>query len=1680
MATTEMSPGDHRDRWAGGDLVEVLHDGERTVVTRVRPATGGTLIRKELRGTGADQRLRHERAILHRLAGLDYVPRLVDGDTGDGAMLLADEGGVPLVSVLSAGPLSLAELLTLAVDLAEVVAAVHSRGVVHKDINPGNILLAGVPRRPSLIDFDLAMTVAEERPGFGHENEIAGTLVYLAPEQTGRTGRPVDHRADLYAFGATLYELATGAPPFGAGDPLRLIHDHLARTPQRPDEVNPAVPAGLADVILRLLEKEPDRRYQSAAGLAHDLVRLRDELGRGEQSRFPLGERDFPVRLAAPSRLVGRDAEIDMLRAAFLDATAGRCHGVLVSGVPGVGKSSLIDELRAIVAASGGWFVSGKFDQYREDLESDAVRQAFRRMCQLLLAEPEQELAGLRTRLRDALGSNAGLLAVIIPEFALLVDLDGAAPPADTLGNENQLVQMAMDFLHAVATPDRPVVLVLDDLQWAAPTPIAFVDAVLNDPEGSGLLLVGAYRDAEVDAAHPLTPMLSRWQRLGGAVRQVRLDNLPVTDLGALLAEMLRLPPERAAGLATAIAARTGGNPYDSLELLNALRREGALTPGPDGWAWDVAAVRRHLGRADVVEMLIARIDALPPETGAVLEITACLGGDLTPDLLATAAGRTGEVLAEQLLPALEDGLLVLEQAGGTVRFRHDRVQQAAFTRLPPPERAVLQLTLARRLTAAGYRAVAAEQYFPAVHLIGEQAERHRVAVLFHETAASLRTLQPAMAERLLTAAVTLLNADPARPDIRLLAAVQTERQAALVNLGRLEEADEVYRSIERHCPDPLDRAAATGVQLGSLANRSRHAEAVRLGLDLLARLGVPAPEPDELGPAIGRGLATLSEWADNDDKDADLYRPEITDPRVLAAGVLVSRIMPAAFHENPAILAWLVVEAHRLWVAHGPGETLVTILGNTGFLTAAMQHDYRTGYAVERHLLAVSETRGYELGIAQGRFMFTANAQHWFEPLEDVVRDSHRAREDLLRVGDLMTAAFTHNVASVDMIDCAPALPALLAEVQSGLTFCRRTGNQQVSDFLLPLRQLVRALRGETEAPDSLADASFAEAEHLAGLAANGPAQATFHISRAVAAAVIGNPASLIEHAAAATGLLQAFPGTYATAVIYLLRSLAAAQRAAVPAAERAAERAAALDGPAGRVAGLDKPAERAVALDRRAAELAELDACRAWFAARAVDAPANFVHLVWLVDAERAWAAGDTWAAATAFDAALREPGAGRRPWHRALTAERAALFHRAHGLEHSGRALLAEAYRGYAAWGAVAKTRQLEEQHPWLPDLVAERPEKHRSNTVDVRRSNSLSTEAIDLLGVLNASQALSSETNLGRLQARVSEVLSAMTGATGVHVLLRDDEAHRWCLAEPGATIAVDEAARRGLVPLSAIRYAERTREPLLVEDAAHDDRFARDPYLSGLSCCSLLVLPILAHGVPRAMLLLENRLSRGAFTVDRLEAIHLIAGQLAVSVDNALLYASLERKVVERTEALARANERLERLAITDALTGLPNRRRLGEILDLEWRRALRPKTSLAVAMIDIDQFKLYNDHYGHPAGDRCLHQVATALATHVRDTDHVARYGGEEFALVLPDTDIAGAVSAAERVRVAVEELAEPHATSARGIVTISVGVAAVPPTPEDMVEDLLRHADECLYEAKRSGRNRVAAESAG
>ncbi|GIJ48797.1 serine/threonine protein kinase [Virgisporangium aliadipatigenens] len=1629
----------------GGVLI--YEDGD-TRVRRVRLSDGESVICKQPLGPGSLARMLHEAHILRRLAGVAGVSRLATR-THHSMLVLEDEGGLPVAETLCTRPPAIPEVARLAVELASIVAAIHRRGVVHKDLSPSNILLVARDHRPVIIDFDLASTFAEERPQFTHHRDIVGTLPYLAPEQTGRTGMPVDQRADLYALGAVLYELVAARAPFERGDELQMVHDILVRVPTPLAELDGNVPQPLSDIVARLLEKEPDRRYQSADGLVHDLRRLLDP----RAGRFALGERDFPPRLAAPSRLIGRGREIDALRDLFEDALTGRTRVALVAGAPGVGKSALINGLRPTVAARHGWFVAGKFDQYRPEAAGGAVVQAMRGLGRLLLAEAETRLVAQRERISRVLGTNADLVAAVLPEFARALRLTPETPTIGVTDVEVRLRQAMLDILDAVVSTDHPVVMVIDDLQWADPAALGLLDAVLTGGGPSGLLLVGAYRAKEVDLTHPLSAMLSRWDRLGVAPPLLHLENLPSAELGHLLAEMLRLPLDRALDLAARVTEWTGGNPYDTVEMINALRRDGVLVLGEAGWSWDSESIRHYVGRGDVVDLLRDRIARLPAASRASLQTMACIGGEVRVGLLAVAAGVSDAVLRERLAPPLEDGLLVMDRDAGrdgdggrdAVRFRHDRVQQAVHDMLDTPDRLALRLAMARRLASTEYSVEAAVQYLPAMEGVTAAEERRRAADLFRVAAMNAtRTSNHGAAERFLAAAIAIRDGlghgdDPETVELEI------ERHAGLYSLGRLDEADVTYTSVERRCPDAVRLAPAACVQVSSLSQRGRHREAADLSLELLRRLGFTAPD-ESFGAEIPARLDELARWAAHLDLAEDIQRPEIDNLRILAVVRLFNRLMPTAFFlGDRQTVAWTVSESQRIWAEYGPSAGLVANLSGIGAVAVQVRGDYRLGHMVGRHMLAVGEARGYEPETSILRHRHTLIHMTWNEPIERCIDQARSAHEGLVRGGELQLASHTCHTSLPAVLECAESLGAYAAEIRSSAMFAVRIGSEHVRQYVLAHRRLIGALCGESTATDAFGDAPFDENLHLAAVAANPLAAGTYRIYRALAAALLGDQSALSAHTAQAMPMLRFVPG-YPVALARLLRALALAEeiRQAPP--------------------------------PERTALLAEFDESRDWLAQRAVDAPDNFRHLLWLVDAERAWAVDDFRAAAHAFDTAVREIERRKRPWHLALAVERAGEFQLAHGLERAGRRLLAEARRHYRAWGATAKVQQLERAHPHLGAEPFVDPVESSSGH---RRSGTVRAETVDMLAILRASQALSSETDLDRLRTEVVQQLTALTGATDVVVVLHNDDTDEWFLPRTDdsgrAAVPVEEAGAAGLLPITAFRYATRVGEPVVVEDATRDDRFARDAYLVGRDRCSLLAVPILHQGSVQAVLILANDLSSGAFTVERLDAVMLIAGQLAVSLRNALLYGSLEERVAERTASLEEANRQLETLSITDPLTKLANRRRFNEVLHAEWRRTVRTARPLGIAMIDVDHFKGYNDHYGHLAGDECLRQVASALQSSARDaTDLVCRYGGEEFAIIVPETGGSTMLKVGERARAAVRNLAAPHAAGTAGIVTVSVGVAAAVASTGAGVDELIASADAALYRAKRDGRDLV------
>jgi len=1461
----------------------------------------------------------NERRILERLQGLAGCPRLLPGDPCAPEPRVADFGGVPLGRSGLMGNPDLGRLLTLALALARAVARCHGRGVIHHDLNPAKILIRPDDLRVQIIGFELAATFAEDRSGFDPLDRLPGALAYLSPEQTGRMNRPVDYRTDLYSLGAVLYALATGAPPFADTDTLGLIHAQLARSPAPPRDRAAWLPPRLSELILALLAKEPEERYQSAAGLADDLARLRRALReRADLDTVPLRARDLPLAPRPPRRLHGRDAELATLTAALARVGAGGTQGLFVAGYAGVGKTALIRELHRPVTLANGLFISGKCEQFQRDRPLLAPSQCLRHLCQLLLAGSETAVAVWRERILAGLGPDAGALLEVLPELEALLGPQAPAPRIGPLEAQGRLRALLVALVRQVAAPARPLVLFLDDLQWADAPSLDFLGALLEDAALAGLLVIGAYRDNEVDGAHPLLHRLRQPTAAGTPPVVLTLAGLTPSDLDALLADMLHIAPAQARSPATALFAKTDGNPCFTIALVNELHRGGALRPDSrrGRWHWDAATLLARPVSDNVVDLLAAGLSDLPSATTESLVAAACLGHDCTLGLLALATGTDPQTLSGRLLPALERGILITPGAlelqrgdpAAALRFCHDRMQQAVQQTRDDAWRSRLHLAMARRFAQADNdpprRFDAALHYAAAAPLIVAPAERADARDLLLAAAVGSRQAGDyAAAERLLRLGVDLLAADAWQREHGAAFGLHAELHLVLFSQARQREADAIYAQLAANTASPLLLVDPTATQIANLLNRTLYDEAILLGCELLDRLGMPVPRADlERSLRDYRGLPADVFRAGTADPGTpaptgaasaltreleSFYRQvaagaleqlpqgrDLTDQRLAGAAKLLNHMIPAAHcsSSHPVLTAWLALRVARLWIENGYCAENIYGLVCACVVIIILRGDFTTAERLAGIALQVGATRERGRETARGLFVYTNHIGHWRNPLEEDIAHAHQAFGELLRAGDLEIASFTFYPSQAALLDTGAQLAELAAETAAALRFTRKTGSTTAEKSYLPYRQLVRTLRGETSAPGSFNDAEFDEQAHQTALHGDPIPLAFFHTHRALAACLFNDHGALAHHVESALGLVLAIHPHYATTLINLLHSLTLARRVRET-----------------------NPAARGPLLDRLAIN-------QAWLAARAAAAPMNVGHLHALVEAERLDALGHGAQAFETFEQAMRQAQAHRRPWHQALITERAGHCYLRHGLEHAARALLAQAQALYRAWGATGKARAMLDELPFLGPS--------RAVGAGERRHDALNQEAL-----LRASQALASERSLPQLVARVTALLGQLTGATDVQLLLRD-ETGAWHLegglrgAARLERMTLHAAKERQVLPAGVLRLGLNTQAPVICDDAVIDSRFKADPHFAALPVCSLLGLPVLLHGRIGAFLILENRLYRAAFPVGQVETLSLLCGQLAISIDSACLYQSLEERVAEREQALKQAYERL--------------------------------------------------------------------------------------------------------------------------------------------------------------------------
>ena len=1400
-------------------------------------------------------------------------------------MLVVDyTGGEPLDRLISQ-PMEIGRFLHLAVGQAAALGRLHARGLIHKDIKPTNIIVNSSTGQVWLTGFGIASRLPRERQTPEPPEFIAGTLAYMAPEQTGRMNRSIDSRSDLYSLGVTFYQMLTGDLPFRAADPMEWVHCHIARQPTSPTERVPNVPGPISAITMKLLSKTVEERYQTAAGVERDLRRCLSEWDERRRIRhFVPGVRDFPDRLMLPEKLYGRDGEIAILLAAFDRVVyRGRPELVLVAGYSGIGKSAVVNELHKTLVPPRGLFASGKFDQCRRDIPYATLAQALQGLIRPLLSKSNEELREWREALRAALEPNGLLMLELVPELRHVI---GEQPPVPELPPQDargrfQLVLRR--FIGVFARPEHPLVLFLDDWQWLDAATLDLLEDLLTRSDLQYLLLVGAYRDNEVGATHPLRRKLAAIREAGAEVQEIALTPLNRYNLARLLQDCVHCDRRRADPLAQLIHEKTSGNPFFAIQFISMLADEGLLIFDYDvgRWTWDLRRARAMSNTDNVVELMVGRLNRLPLETQQALQHFACLGNSAGFDTLRRICRVTLEELHERLWEAVRAGLIFRSTI--SYRFLHDRVQEAAYALIPKEKRAELHMRIGMLLAAQTAHGEREEAIFDIVNQLNRGSDlvvtiedRERVAGL-NLLAARRAKFASAYASALeyLRAGSALLTEQTWRDNYDLIFSIQFLMAECEVLTADLVAAEGRLSHLSRRADSHHDVCLVARLRITLYTSLNEADRSVDVFLAWLRRDGTVWSRHPTHGDVV-REYERILELIGDRQLEELLQLPLASEPAVVdMLDVYTEVIYPALLYDEH-FCSLVVCRLLILSLEHGYCDDACYAYAWLAIFAGPHFDNHKEGLQFGQLACDLVEKRGLTRYQARTYLSVGALVIPWTRHPRNGRELVRRAFHVAYRMGDLNFAAISCDVSITISLLVGDPLGRAQVEAENGLIFMKRAGFAPMIDNCGAKLALIRTLRGLTPLFGHLDDQEFSEleVERRLGSTKNPGDSGFFHWTRVLQARFFaGDFSSAVRASREAARLRATWPTRFGTAAgdfhLYSALAYAAAADSATP--------------------------------EQKGSHVAAVTNHLDWLKARAENNPESFESCVAIVAAELARLEGRLVVAEELYEEAIRSAHAQGFVQIEAVANELAGRFYAARGFAKIAYTYLCDARYCYLRWGADGKVRQLEQLYP---RLGVEAPLSDATTTILAPG------EHLDLATVIKVSEAVSGEMVLEKLIDTLMRKAVEHAGANrGLLILQRGDEYRIEAeVTTSGEGVKVDlrrESVSAAALPQAVFRHVLRTKESVLLDDAAGESPFATDDYIRERATRSVLCLPIQKQARLLGMLYLENQLTLRAFTPARMAILKLLASAAAISLENARLYRDLaarEAKIRRLVEA----------------------------------------------------------------------------------------------------------------------------------------------------------------------------------
>lgn len=1478
----------------GYSLSEKIAEGGKSVVYRgVRESDGTPVVLKiikQIRPSLADvARFKKEYELIKtiKVDGVIKTYGLIE-EKDRIAMVLEDFNGLSIKEIIQKRRFGIEEFLEIAIPIADTLGYIHSNKIIHRDIKPHNILYNMTTGAVKITDFGISSLLGREFENIYDPWIITGTLPYMSPEQTGRINRSIDYRTDLYSLGITFYEMVTGMLPFVSKDPMELLYCHIAREPARPDQINSDVPEPISDIIVKLISKNAENRYNSSYGLKADLDECMHQLKAYRKiTRFELGRSDISSRFMIPQMLIGRERERALMLDVFNRVSQGAVEMVVVSGPQGIGKSSLVHEIEKNIAGRRGYFVSSKYELSRQSVPYSALIHSFQKLMLRILAEGEDRISQWRNCIMTALGANCQVMIDVIPELEMIVDRQPELPEIDSEKSQYRFNKVLGEFIRVFTKREHPLVIFLDDLQWADSASLQLISRLMSDFNTGYLLLIAAYRETDIGESHPVQGILADFR---DKISHISLDPLNVVDIGEYLEYLINTRKNSEVPvLADILHRKTNGNPFFLANLLRTIYdRQFLRYTSSEGWRWDLEEIKGMQVSENVIELMTGRINGLPADTQMVLTLASCIGNRFDLEELALLMEKDIHDVLSDLQTAIDEGLVYLSNKHYC--FLHDKIQEVIYSLISGDEASRIHHRIGRLYFERMREADLYEKIFYVVNQLNagvamvstrdEGMEIARLNYMAGRKAKSATAYSEAL--KYFSAGISMLEQDSWDADYRLTYDLYFEKAECEYLSGNFDGSFALFDYILEHAGGSIDRARVHDKKVIIYTNTGDHRKGMRYGLEALKLFGIRIPEKPGRRAIVRdviKAWFLLGRRSIND----LLHSREISNQEIVMIMTLCMDTGTAAYFVNNDVVALLAMKMVNLSLRHGNSRISSFAYLSYGLILGPGMGRYEDAYKFGN--LAIDLNNKYNNADLMPRilFIFGFLISHWRKHYLQTIELLEKSYRIGIESGDINYAVFSAINIIQYRIKFGENLDKVFVDLAGYQDFVFRTKNEEfIYEFILCQRYIL-SQKSRTASMTDYSDTGFNEGEFLEKIKKYRVTTYSYYIYKLISCFHAGDYGTALAMASAAREQIEGIlfsqaniPFFYHYYSLALLAAGASSASAASP--------------------------------DRRALIRKYQKRMRIW----ARNCPENYRAMYLLVEAEVSAARKRFSRASDLFNEAIRVAGANTLTLCEATANERAALFHLSRGSEFIARAYFVEAHYCYTRCGAAAIAHRISTEYP---QFITSDYQRGPGMAVRDYTSGSSSTKAIDFTMLLRTTQIISGEIVLEKLLKKLIVVIGECAAATsGALIMEKEGE----LVIEASGDISTGRIDVLKDTPIYAsseispaiIHYVARTRENLVLNDAANTGLFVNDPYIKKNRCKSILCLPIVYQAKLSAIFYAENNLTIQAFTKERIELLKTLASYVAISVDNASLYANLEKKVRERTMALERAYDQV--------------------------------------------------------------------------------------------------------------------------------------------------------------------------